>query len=419
MLLTQSGGFIMKPISKLLGAILSLLYDGLNGIGVINIGVTIILFTLLIRLIMLPLMIKQNKSSKVLSYIQPEINKITKKYKGKRDQESLMAQQRETREIQEKYGANMTGGCLTTLIQLPIFIGLYRVIQNIPAYVGKIKDLYEPIATKICSDENAMAALRTFKENSSSSTLKSVTLTDGNVNTVIDVLAKFSKDSWESYINTLNGQSDIVAAINENVPKINEIYTFFGINLTSAPGFALTTAMVIPVLSMIFQFLSLHVTPQQTSTDPTQQATMKTMKTMMNIMPIMSFFVCVGVPAGVGLYWATGSFMAFITSVFINLYFKHCDMEKIVEKSMEKAAKKKEKREKSGKKSFMERMQEAAYGPQESNPKVNSNAATTSLKGYSSSTMRTSDGNTRYRAGSLASKANIMQNYNKDNNSNK
>ena len=107
--------------------------------------------------------------------------------------------------------------------------------------------------------------------------------------------------------------------------------------------------------------------------------------------------------------------MSFITSVLINLYFKHCNMDKIIEKSMAKAAKKKEKREKSGKKTFMEKMQEAAYGPQESNPKVNSNAAKASLKGYSSNTMRTNDENVKYRPGSLAAKANILQNYNKDN----
>ena len=84
MFLTQSGGFIMKPISKLLGVILSLLYDGLNSLGIINIGLAIILFTLIIRLLLLPLMIKQNRASKIMNYIQPEINKVTKKYKGKK-----------------------------------------------------------------------------------------------------------------------------------------------------------------------------------------------------------------------------------------------------------------------------------------------------------------------------------------------
>lgn len=415
MFLTQSGGFIMKPISKLLGVILSLLYDGLNSLGIINIGLAIILFTLIIRLLLLPLMIKQNRASKIMNYIQPEINKVTKKYKGKKDQESLMAQQRETREIQDKYGASMTGGCLTSIIQLPIFFGLYNVIQNIPAYVNKIKALYEPIATQIVGNQEAMDKLREFKNNGGNNTLKSITLTDGNVNTVIDVLAKFSENSWDSFKALFDNQGAIVDSINANVPKINEIYTLFGINLTSAPGFALTAALIIPILSMIFQFLSMHVVPQQESTDPTQQATMKTMKMMMNVMPIMSFFVCVGVPAGVGLYWATGAFMSFITSVLINLYFKHCNMDKIIEKSMAKAAKKKEKREKSGKKTFMEKMQEAAYGPQESNPKVNSNAAKASLKGYSSNTMRTNDENVKYRPGSLAAKANILQNYNKDN----
>mgnify|MGYP002522980069 FL=1 len=77
----------------------------------------------------------------------------------------------------------------------------------------------------------------------------------------------------------------------------------------------------------------MNATPMQTNGDPTQDATMKSMKTMMKVFPIMSFFVCVSAPAGVGLYWATGSLISFLTSKIINAYFKHCDMEKIVEKA--------------------------------------------------------------------------------------
>ena len=70
-----------------------------------------------------------------MSFIQPEINKATKKYNNKTDQESLMKKQQETQKIQKKYGVSLTSGCLPTLIQLPVFYGLYRVIQNIPATV--------------------------------------------------------------------------------------------------------------------------------------------------------------------------------------------------------------------------------------------------------------------------------------------
>lgn len=418
MFLTQQGGFIVKPISILLGEILNLIYNLLSNIGIVNIGVAIILFTILIRLCLLPSQLKQNRSTKVMNYIQPEINKVTKKYKNKRDQESLMAQQRETRAIQDKYGISMTSGCLTSLIQLPIFLALYKVIQNVPAYVDKVYNLYHPIAKSIYDNKDAIDKLTQFQQENDS--LRIVNLNPDNIDTIIDVLAKFSADTWDKFSALFNNQGAVVDAINANVDKINHAYSFIGgINLTSVPGFALTAAIIIPILSMVFQFLSMHATPQQTSSDPAQQASMKTMRMMMNIMPIMSFFVCVNVPAGVGLYWATGSLLSFLTSIVINLYFKHCDMEKIVEECKEKAAKKNAKKKAKGKKSFMEKLHEAAYG-EEPQTKVNRDVANSSLKSYTSNTMNANNNdNVKYRAGSLAAKANAMQRYNESNNGGK
>ncbi len=416
MFLTQSGGFF-GPIAVLMGKLLNLLYTALNSIGIVNIGITIIVFTIITRLFLLPSMFKQNRSSKVMNYIQPEINKVTKKYRGKKDQDSMLAQNREIRAIQDKYGVSLTSGCLTSLIQLPIFFSLYSVIQNIPAYVGKIKDLYEPIADKIFNNPQALEYLNTIKEK-----YKIVTqaaFDEKNYNSIIDVLAKFPSKAWDEFSALFNNQGEVVAAINQNVDEIRDIYSFIGgIDLTAAPGFALTTAILIPIASMVFQFLSMNAT-QTTPTDPSQQATMNSMKMMMRVFPIMSFFVTVNVPAGVGLYWATGSLISFVSSKSINLYFKKCDMEKVVEKCKEKAAKKLAKKEASGKKSFMDKLQEAAYGQAEEEAKVKKNIANASLKSYSSNTMNKSDSNVRYRAGSLASKANVMQRYNDNNNGGK
>ena len=422
MFLTQSGGFIIKPISRLLGAILSLLYRGLNAIGVESIGIAIILFTLIVRLIIFPLMYKQNRSSKIMSMIQPEINKATKKYRGKTDQQSMMEVQRITKEIQSKYGVSMTSGCLTSLIQLPIFLALYRVIQNIPAYVPKVYDMYKPIAVAIQNNTKAQEALTTVTADAGKQVALAMNSIDyHNTNTVIDVLANFSEKMWNNLANALGNTGDVVNAmfVNNNVDNINHVNNFFGLNLTEVPGFVFRAAIIIPILSLIFQFLSMKVTNVQTSDDPTQQATMGTMKTMMYIMPIFSFFVCVNVPCGVGLYWAVGAFISFITTICTNAYFKHCDMDKILEKSMAKAAKKNAKKKKKNKKSFMEKMQEAAYGQASSSSsderKVENGVKNASLKSYSSNTMKSgNDAGTKYRAGSLASKANIMQNYNND-----
>ena len=413
MILTKQGGIIVKPISIVLGKLFELIYNAFDAVGFANIGLAIIVFTLIARLAILPLMIKQQKSSKIMSYIQPEIQKVTKKYKGKRDQESMMAQQREAKAIQDKYGASMTAGCLPMLIQLPIFLAVYRVISNIPAYVGKIYDLYNSIAVGIIGDEKAQAAFQTIRE-SGGAQLSSVKLDMANKNTVIDVLAKFTGDNWEQFKSALGtGSAELVNRINEAVPQLDKIYDFFGINLTTVPHLAWTPAIIIPILSLVFQFLSMHATPQQPATDPTQEATMKSMKMMMNIMPIFSFVICISVPAGVGLYWALGSLFSFLTSVFINLYFKKVDMDKILEASKAKAEKKRAKHP--NKKSFMDRMQEAAYGNQQEQAADNHAGRTTiasqSLKSYTSNTMKKSAEGVQYRKGSLAARANSMQAY--------
>lgn len=416
MLLTQQGGFIIRPIAKLFGLIFGLIYDVFAHFGILSLGLVIIVFTILIRLCLTPLMFKSNKASKITNYIQPEINKINKKYKGKKDQESVLAQQREVREIQEKYGVNMTGSCLTAFIQMPIFFALYRVIQNVPAYVRQIKDLYSPIANAISNDSEVVNKLNDFKKLDEYSNYFR-TLGDAstdNVNGIIDILAKFPTEAWDKFSATINN-SDVLSKIADNKDKIIDVNSFVGgIDLSVAPGMKLTAALAIPICSFVFQFLSMKATPQQSTGDPAQEQSMRMMKSMMYVFPVMSFFVTVSVPAGLGLYWAAGAFISFLTSVGINVYFKHCDMEKIVEKSKEKAAKKIEKKKASGKKSFMERMTEAAYGnPEAANTsRVNSNVASQSLKSYTSSTMSKGDGKVKYREGSLASKANIMQRYN-------
>ncbi len=414
MFLTQADGLIMGPISKLLGLLFSGIYELSSNLGIVNIGLSIIIFTIVVRLCLLPSMFKQTRSSKIQQFIQPEINKINKKYRNKKDQESMMKQQAEVREIQAKYGVNLTGGCLVSIIQMPIFFALYNVIQNIPAYVSKVKDLYLPIANAIKSDSTAFQKLAEYKE--SVKTLNVVNLTDSDTNTIIDVLAKFDNSSWEAYKDLLGNNGAVVDAINSNMGQITDVYSFIGgINLAEAPGFALTAAFIIPVLSLVFQYLSLNATPMQSSGDPTADATMKSMKTMMKVFPLMTFFVTVNVPAGVGLYWAMGSLISFVSSKSIHAYFRHADMEKIVEKSKEKAAKKIEKRKASGKKTFMEKMQEAAYGQQENTTPSRNGVANASLKNYSSSTMKSQNSGVKYREGSLAAKANALQKFNDNN----
>ena len=210
MFLTTQGG-ILGPFALLLGKLFDIIYNLLaNDNGIANLGVCIILFTVIVKLLLFPLNIKQQKSVKINSVIQPEIQKIQKKYKDRKDQESMMKQQQEVQAVYDKYGTSMTGGCLTSFIQIPIIWSLYRVIQNVPAYVTKIKDMYEPIAQSVMdtqgdkvsdflvnfvNDNNvsgASYAIRNFQK-----------LTDITVNNVIDVLSNFGVSNLHQLLNDL------------------------------------------------------------------------------------------------------------------------------------------------------------------------------------------------------------------------
>lgn len=134
---------IIKPIAQLLGYILDILFKGLNAIGIGNIAIAIIIFTLLVKMLMLPLQIKQQKMTKLQSVMNPEIKAIQEKYKGKNsDTVAMQKMQAETKAVYEKYGVSQWGSCVQLLIQMPILFALYRVFQQIPLYISQIKVLF-------------------------------------------------------------------------------------------------------------------------------------------------------------------------------------------------------------------------------------------------------------------------------------
>ena len=135
-LATQTGG-ILGPFAWILGKILEFIYDGFAALGIYNIGFCIILFTIVVRMLMLPMTIKQQKFTKLNAAMNPEIQEIQKKYKDKKNQQSQLAMQEEIKSV-----TSPTGSCLQLIIQMPILFALYRVIMNVPAYVKPVKELY-------------------------------------------------------------------------------------------------------------------------------------------------------------------------------------------------------------------------------------------------------------------------------------
>ena len=107
---------IIKQVSWLLGQVMNGIYNALSAIGIENIGVAIIVFTIIVYTLLLPLTIKQQKFTKMSAVMQPEIQKIQKRYANKKDQASMLKQQEEMNMVYDKYGLKMSSGCLPSLL---------------------------------------------------------------------------------------------------------------------------------------------------------------------------------------------------------------------------------------------------------------------------------------------------------------
>lgn len=333
-LLTASGG-VLGPIATVLGWIMNAIYEFFHLFGIQNIALSIIFFTFIVRTLMLPLTIKQQKFTKLSSRMNPELQKIQAKYKGKKDEVSLRKQQEESQALYQKYGANPTSGCLPLLITLPIMFALYSVINNIPAYVTAVKDLYEPVAAGIMGT--------TGYENILSEIVKAATnirLSGDNnfltVNYVIDALAKFQQVQWDALKQAIPAMKDVIQTSYENIAHVNN---FLGLNISEKPGWAFP-GILVPILAMVLQFIQgkqIEVKNKNANADPTANA----MKSMNVVMPIMSGFFCVTLPTGIGIYWIATSVYAIIQQFFVNKYMDKIDVDELIAKNVAKASKKK------------------------------------------------------------------------------
>ena len=414
----------MGPIGDILGWIMDLLFRFTSMFGIVNIGLCIILFTLVTKLLMIPLTIKQQKSSKLMAVMQPELTAIQKKYKGKEgDQKAMMMMQTETKAVYEKYGTSMTGGCLPMLIQLPIIFALYRVIYNIPAYVHSVRGYYEMVIANLPA---GFQTNQTFMDLASSSKMLSgADFTD--LNKVIDLLYTFTGKQWEVLVGAFPQVGQAVTESGDSVVSaIERMQTFFCLNIAYTPMqvignffshvdgttvFALIAALAIPLLAGASQWYSsklMMATTQSPQGDENPGANM--MKSMNVMMPLMSVFFCFTFATGIGLYWVAQSVFTIIQRVGINSYLKKVDIDDLVQKNVEKTNKKRAKRglpptRVGNVDEMMQKMQEKES--REENKRMEKIAKTKALveenKNYY---------NADAKAGSLASKANMVAKYN-------
>ena len=408
--LTQSNTFIIGSIAKLLGFIMNGIFNALSYIGIENIGLSIIIFTVIVYTLMIPMTIKQQKFSRMSAVMNPEIQKIQKKYKNKKDQASMMKMQEETKLVYEKYGTSPTGGCLGSLIQFPILFALWPVIQNIPAYVTSIKDAYMPLVNQIMATDGYQKIMEGIGK-ASPIMINPETYDYSKANTLVDVLYKFRPGTWDTLADKF---PDLTYLIDSTKNSLTHLNTFLGINIAETPGSMFMTAtknfsigliivaLAIPVLSGLSQWISAKLMQQATSTGNDDDNPMAAqMKTMMNVMPVFSVIMCFSMPAGLGIYWIASVVVRTIQQLIINKFLSKKSMDELIEENVKKAAKKREKKD--------------AVSGREINAMAHKN-----VKNIEEPKRKTTSSNNidsykqNAKPGSLASKANMVSDFNKN-----
>ena len=358
-LATKSGTPIIGQLATVMGWIMDGIYKLLNIFGIQNIGLCIIIFSILIYALMTPLQIKQQKFSKLSAVMQPELQKIQKKYKGKNsDQAAMQKMQEETQAVYQKYGVSPTGSCLQLAIQFPILMALYQVIYKIPAYVGSVKNILSAAVTNITAVSGYTDILQDFiKDNKMTRVQLIMDGSKATSNSVTDFLYALSPSQWKSLAETsqFSGFSD---TLNSTAKEISHVQDFLGLNIADQPltyikaafvGGSIILAIVailIPILAWATQMLNIKLMPQaaqQGNGDSQQDAMMNSMKTMNMVMPLMSAVFCFTFPVGLGLYWVASAAVRSVQQFVINKKMDKIDIQVLVNENMKKMEKKREK----------------------------------------------------------------------------
>lgn len=300
--------FITRP----LGWIIQLIYNLVQ-----NYGVAIILFTAVVKLILLPLQIKSQKSMKKQQMIQPIVAELQKKYAN--DKEKL---QMEMMKVYKENNVSMAGGCLPTLIQFPILIGLYQVIQKPLSYLMNLDFKATDVMERIHQVVERMVEVGA---QANVGNLASMGVEELAKN--IQKLNQIPFLTWTRYLNEQFGEfADWVLNFN-----------FLGLDLSKNPsaGFSaiiggnfdnLNTILLllIPAVAIFATWFSLRQTQKQsgqtTQTNDASPAASMT-KSMNLIMPIMTGVFTFTLPAAMGIYWIASSVMQIVTQHILNAYF--------------------------------------------------------------------------------------------------
>ncbi len=273
-----------------------------------NYGVAILIFTVLVKLLLVPLTIKQQKSLEQSQKIQPKVQELQKKY-GKDQQKFAEEYQKLLKENNTTMlGSSGCSGCLLTLVQFPIILGMFYMMASPLSHIMKMdEDKIEEYKNEL-NETRKIEAIQLLESKSGEYSKKEY--------------AKMIEDAEKAtYVNSTYSEIEII--------KEKELMdlSFLGINLgdVASANKDNKKLLIIPILSALFTYLTVAITnyinKKKGIVQPKpedQEIPMPDMRVMNAVMPIMLGYVAYSVPQGVGLYWATSNLLGIVQTVAMN-----------------------------------------------------------------------------------------------------
>ena len=348
--MTKSSMPIIKWVAEVLGLLMNGIYYVISAIGLPNVGIAIIIFTIILLMAMMPMQVKQQRFSKLQAIMQPELTKIQNKYKGKRDTASQQKMVEETNAVYAKYGVSTAGSCVQLLIQMPVLFALYQVIYKIPGYITVIGDKIAVLA----ENSDFVTAFSKFVTDTNSANLTR-NFASGETKNIIDAVYGMTTKQWNALLETSSGAS-FENALTSLHQYIRSATNFLGLSISDSPWdiirnawndktgmwvLLIIAAALFPILAWFTQWLTYKLMPQPAAANGDSNSTMATtMQSMNTVMPIMSAVFCFTLPVGVGIYWILSAVIRAIQQYAINKKLDKETTEDIMKAAQEKMNKK-------------------------------------------------------------------------------
>ena len=314
-IIQKDPGFIVGPITSFMGVILDVLFNFSYSVTEKHsLGLSIILLTIIVRFLMVPLMMKSQKSMVGIQKLQPEMEKIRSKYSNSKDPE---IQQKINAEIQTLYSKNKVNplsGCLPLFVTFPVFIALNYVMNQTYLFVDKLgfilKDMSDIIIEKIPNFVELVVPI------AAPMVPRGMRIDIAITEDLMRVLNKFTPNNFQVLLD--NASPEVAQQLMEIIVLKDDIQHFMGINLTEVAGLTFP-GILIPILAAATTyFTSWYSTRTMKATDPTAKMQQKM---MLIVMPIMMGFMTIYMPSGVGLYWITSGVFQIIQQPIINKFY--------------------------------------------------------------------------------------------------